>query len=148
MHTFANTREKRRDFWIAFAAWLGINVAAVILIQAVSSASGNDNSGSVLGALSVLLLLLNLAAVVVLALNRRYAALGAVVAVGASLLVAVLEAVFFVISIFAGGYDATYLRSDVTRGSIEVTYAFLIAGLIVGAVGVTLVLKLVHKQIR
>ena len=61
---------------------------------------------------------------------------------------AVLEGVFFVISIFAGGYDATYLRSDVIRGSIEVTYAFLIAGLIVGAVGDALLLRLVHKQIR
>ena len=148
MHLYANPREKREDFWIAFAAWLGIDVAAVVLIQLVSSASGNDNSGSVLGALSVLLVLMNLAAVIVLALNRRYAALGAVAAIGTSLWVAMLEAVILVISIFAGGYDATYLRSDITRGSIEVTYAFLIAGLIVGAVGVALVLRLVHKQIQ
>jgi mannose/fructose/N-acetylgalactosamine-specific phosphotransferase system component IIC len=68
--------------------------------------------------------------------------------VAQSLLVAMLEAVFLVISIFAGGCDATYLRSDVTRCSIGVTHAFLIAGLIVGAVGVALVLRLVHKQIR
>ena len=148
MHTYANPREKRRDFWIAFAAWLVMDFAAVVLIRAVSSASGNDNSGSVLGALSVLLVLMNLAGVIVLALNRRYAALGAAAAIATSIWVAVLEAVLLVISIFAGGYDATYLRSDVTRGSIEVTYTFLIAGLIVGAVGGALVLRLVHKQIQ
>lgn len=146
MH-YANSRAKRTDFWIAFGAWLGINVVAILVIQAASSASG-QNSGSVMGALSVLLVVLNVTAAIVLALNRRYAALGAVAAIGTSLWVAVLEGVFFVISIFAGGYDATYLRSDITQGSIEVTYAFLIAALTVGAVSASPVLRLIHKQIR
>jgi hypothetical protein len=148
VHTYANPWEKRKEYWIAFAGWFVINVAAVAFIQAVSAASGNDNSGTVLGALSVVLFVLNLAAVIVLALNRMYAALGAVAAIGTSLWVGVLEAVFLVISIFAGGYDATYLRSDVARGSIEVTHVFQIAGLIVGAVGAFPFLWLVHKQIR
>jgi hypothetical protein len=64
MH-YASSGQNRKDFWIAFAAWLGINVVAIVIIQAVSSASGQDNSGSVFGALSVLLFLLNLAGVVV-----------------------------------------------------------------------------------
>jgi uncharacterized membrane protein YhaH (DUF805 family) len=148
MHTYANPREKRKDFWIALAAWLVINVGSIAIIQAVSSASGQGNTGSILGALSVLLFLLNLAAVVVLGVKRRYAALGVVAAVAASLWVAVVAGVFLVISIFAGGYDATYLRSDVIRGSIEVTYAFLKVGLIVGAVGAAPVLWLVNKRIR
>src|SRR5436190_21212516 len=73
MH-YASSSQKRKDFWIAFAAWLGTNAVAIAIIQVVSSASGPDNSGTVLGALSFLLVLLNAAALVILAVKRRYAA--------------------------------------------------------------------------
>src|SRR5437762_2392276 len=144
----ASSSQKRKDFWIAFVAWLGINIGAVVIIQVASSVSGQDNSGTVQGALSFLLVLLNMAAVAVLAVKRRYAALGVGAAVATSLWVAVLEGFFLVISVFAGGYDATYLRSDVVRGSIEVTYAFLIAALIVSGVGAIPTLLIIHRRIR
>src|SRR5436190_4679507 len=146
MH-YASSSQKRKDFWIAFAAWLGTNAVAIAIIQVASSASGPDNSGTVLGALSFLLVLLNAAALVILAVKRRYAALGVGAAVATSLWVAVLEGFFLVISIFAGGYDATYLSSDVTRGNIEVTYAFLIAALIVSAIGAVPTLWIIHRRI-
>ena len=144
----ASSSQKRKDFWIAFVAWLGINIGAVVIIQVASSVSGQDNSGTVQGALSFLLVLLNMAAVAVLAVKRRYAALGVGAAVATSLWVAVLEGFFLVISVFAGGYDATYLRSDVVRGSIEVTYAFLAAALIVSAVGGFPALRIINRRIR
>ncbi len=147
MH-YASSGQKRKDFWIAFAAWLGTNAVAIVIIQVMSSASGQDNSGTVLGALSFLLVLLNVAVVVMLAEKRRYAALGVGAAVATSLWVGVLAGAFLVISIFAGGYDATFLRSDVVSGSIEVTYAFLIAALIVSAVGAAPTLWIVNRRIR
>jgi uncharacterized membrane protein YhaH (DUF805 family) len=144
----ASSSQKRKDFWIAFVAWLGTNAVAIVIIQVVSSASGQDNSGTVSGALSFLLVLVNAAAVAVLAVMRRYAALGVGAAVATSFWVAVLEGFFLVISIFAGGYDATYLRSDVVHGSIEVTYAFLVAALIVSAVGAFPALRTIDRRIR
>ena len=144
----ASSSQKRKDFWIAFLAWLGINIGAVVIIQVASYASGQDNSGTVLGALLFLLVLLNIAAVAVLAVKRRYAALGVGAAVATSLWVAALEGFFLVISVIAGGYDATYLRSDVVRGSIEVTYAFLIAGLIVSGVGAIPTLLIILRRTR
>ena len=146
-HQYGSASEKRKEFWDGFARWLAFNIAAVLLIQFASSSIGHDLSGTLMGALIATLLVLNLVITIWLALNRGFAALGVVAAIATSLWVVLLEGVFYVISLFAGGYTY-YFRGNPPRGSIELTYAFLITALILGAVGAFPILRATTKRIR
>ena len=147
-HRYANQRDKYQDFWLALVGWFAINIATILLIQVAANAAGSDLSGTVMGLGTVLQLVLNVIAVILLALNRGYAGLGIAAAAAISLWLVVLAGISFVAALFVGGYDPLYLRGDITTGSIEVTYAFLIAALIVGAVSSFPILQAINKRIR
>ncbi len=145
--TYDDPLEKRTDFWIGFAGWFAINIAAAVLIQVVSNLSGPDLSGTLMGVLTATLIVVNLTATIVLAVRRGFAALGVVTAIATSLWVALIEGAFYVISLFAGGYTY-YFRGNPPRGSVELTYAFLMTALIVGAIGAFPIVRAITKRIH
>lgn len=89
--------EKRRDFWIGFGGWFGINVPLAVLVVFVGglaipwSGTVSSPTGLPLPAVTilwVLSLLINLAGLIVLAITRSWIALGALAAMSAVLLLA------------------------------------------------------------
>ena len=122
--------------------WFVVNVSAYVLLQVLEPAFHTD-----LDALTVVQVVLNLVAVIALAIFRRHAALGMVAAFGTTVWVGFLAGVFYVISLFAGGYTY-FFRGYPPSGSVTVTYAFLIAAVVVGAVGAFPVLRSISKGIR
>lgn len=151
--TPATAREKRKDFWLAYAGWFLVNALAIFLIQAIfGSSSGTTVSPTIntggkgaspsgpapLGlALSGLLILLNIATPIVLAFYRRWAALGILVAFATAFALTVIEGVFFTVSDFVGGISNT-----------RVSVTFLVVGFILFAIGAFFVLRRIHRSIR
>lgn len=133
-HTYANPREKRIEFWVAFAAWFVVNGAAIFVIQQ------NSARTVVAPALSGLVLLTNLAVPIVLAFTRPYAAFGILVAFGTSLWLVVVEGIAFTASDFMPGSSLT--------STSTAQYVFLVGGLVIGVVGAFFVLRLMHRAIK
>lgn len=87
--------EKRRDFWIGFGGWFGINIVLLVLDglvfmpmnylvgQGILSAGVRDLLLAIGGPL---LLLINVGGLIGLLLTRLWVALGALAAIGAALL--------------------------------------------------------------
>jgi hypothetical protein len=134
-HTYASLREKRLEFWVAFAAWFVFNIAAVYVIYL------NSARTVVAPALQSLLMLANLAVPIFLAFIRPYAALGILVAFGTGLWLVVIEGIAFTASDFMPGSSVT---GDVSMGQ----WAFLVGGVVVGAVAAFFVLRPIHRRIR
>jgi len=134
-HSYATQREKRIDLWVAFAAWFAVNIVGIVLIQLLSS--WQPTLGFIL---PTALILVNLAAPIVLAFTRIYAALGILLAFATGFWLAVVEGVFFTISDFVAASSTT----NVSAGQ----YGFLAAGLVVGAVGAFLVLRAINRGIK
>lgn len=135
-HTYTNQREKRIDFWLAFAGWFVINAVVIFVI---SQMSGTFVPPIIAG----LLLLANIAAPIVLAFTRSYLALGILVAFASALAVAVIEGVFSTIGDFvaaASGYHGSNIPT-------AVIVAWIIGGL-VAIVGVGFVLRAIHRGIK
>jgi hypothetical protein len=135
-HTYTSRRERRIDFWVAFAGWFVINSAVIFLI---SQMSGNTAPPIVAG----LLLLANIGAPIVMAFTRAYLALGILVAFASALAVTVIEGVFSTIGDFvaaATGYQGSNIPTPVI-------VALMIGGL-VALVGVGFVLRAIHLGIR
>jgi hypothetical protein len=134
-HAYGTQREKRTDLWVAFAAWFVVNIAGVVLIQVLSSS--HPTRGFIL---STGWILVNLAAPIVLAFTRTYAALGILLAFATGFWLVVVEGVFFTISDFVAPSGTT----SVSGGQ----YGFLAAGLVVGVVGAFLVLRAINRSIK
>jgi len=139
--TYGSPREKRSDFWLGFGAWLVFNLAAVALIQLVSSWNGY-----VAFALSGLLLVLNIATPIVLAFTRRFVALGILVAFSSAFALAAVEGIFFTVSDFAGGQVTAF--GGPPTGNVAVTYAFLTVGFIAFAVVAFFIIRAIYRVIK
>lgn len=148
--TDQTTREKRLDFWLGYAGWFVVNALVIFLIQALfgSVSSSNSINSGAKGAsssgparigfiLSALLVLANVGTPVVLAIYRRWAALGILVAFATAFALTVIEGVFFTVSDFVGGISNT---------SVSVT--FLAIGFILYAIGAFFILRRIHRGIR
>ena len=133
-HAYASLREKRIEFWVAFAAWFVLNSVAIYVIQL------NSARTVVAPTLSGLLVLANVAAPTFLAFIRSYAAFGILVAFGTALGLVVVEGIAFTASDFIPGASLTSTSTG--------QYVFLIGGLVIGAVGAFFVLRLIHRAIR
>ena len=96
-HIYAGPHEKRVDFWLGFAGWFALNLAAVGAVFLVSMRS---NSGAL--GLSALLVLLNVGIPIVLAFTRRYAALGVLLAFASLFALTIVEGIFSTVSDFVG----------------------------------------------
>lgn len=126
-----------------------VNAVGIFFIQLIfgSASSQSINSGSKGAsasgpaqfgfAFSGLLVLLNLVTPVVLAFRRRWVALGILVAFATAFALTVVEGVFFTVSDFVGG---------ISNATISTT--FLVAGLVLFAIGAFFVLRIIHRGIR
>ena len=134
-HAYATQRDKRIDLWVAFAGWFVVNIVAIVLVQLLSLS--HPTRGFILSAAWILL---NVAAPIVLAFIRSYAALGILLAFATSFWLVVVEGVFFTISDFVAAGGPTGLSG--------VQYGFLVAALVAGAVGAFFVLRAINRSIK
>ena len=132
-HQYAGPFEKRVDFWTGFGGWIAFNAIAVFGLTFVGP---HPTRGFVL---SAVLVLINLGAPIVAAFTRGYIALGIVCVFATALALAVVEGVFFTVSDFVSHPGSTLTT---------INYGFLIAGLIVLAIGAGFVLRKIHQGIR
>lgn len=79
---YETDQEKRRDFWIGFGGWFGINIPLAVLMLFIP----------LFGLLS---LLINLGGLIVLAFTRSRIALGALAAIGAALVLTLCAGLIF-----------------------------------------------------
>jgi hypothetical protein len=88
-----------RDFWLGFFGVIALNVVMFIGLNALASANLGDVSGIVTSTPWVV----NLIAIVVLAIVRVPALLGALTAYGVALGLALLAGIVFLVICFSGG---------------------------------------------
>ena len=138
-HTYASLREKRIEFWVAFAAWFVFNLIAIYVIQL------NSARTVVAPALQGLVTLANLAIPIFLAFLRPYAAFGILVAFGTGLWLVVVEGIAYTASDFVPGGSINGVSTPYpSTGQL----VFLVGGVVLGAVGAFFVLRLIHRAIR
>ncbi|TMC54708.1 MAG: hypothetical protein E6J20_01885 [Chloroflexi bacterium] len=129
-HAYADARDKRIDFWTAFVVWIVANAICIVAISRV----GSPAPGLIA---SAVLLLTNIAVPIVLAFTRSFAAMGILVAFATAFALTIAEGVFFTASDFAGGIS-----------NIRIQVGFLVAGLILFAIGAFFPLRAIHQSIR
>jgi hypothetical protein len=134
-HTYASTREKRIDFWSGFAGWIVVNAALIAVITQLGSTAGPIAAG--------LLILANIAAPIVLAFTRGFAALGILVAFAAALSLTVIEGVFATI----GDFISVAAGSHTTISPTAVIAA-MIVGAILWLVGAFFALRAINRGVR
>jgi hypothetical protein len=134
-HAYTSTRDRRIDFWVGFAGWIVINAALIALITQLGSSAGPIAAG--------LLVLANIAAPIVLAFTRGYAALGILVAFAAALSLTVVAGVFSTIGDFISSATGTFN----TPNPPPVIAALIIGG-IVWLVGAFFALRAINRGVR
>ena len=101
---YGSPSEKKRDFWIGFGLWFGLNIALYLLsllllfaIALVISAVFPQATGTswMFFLPSLLALLLNVIALIYFAFTRRFIALGMLAAFGLVLLLSLLASLLF-----------------------------------------------------
>ena len=144
-HIYTTPREKRTDLWFGFVGWIVVNTA---LLSA--AAQLGEGPGLVLAALVVLA---NIATPIVLALTRRYVAIGIALAFAVTVALTAAEAVFAVIGLFVtaftGGLETNYCSSyqTICIGPPAVTVT-LIVGCAIFCLPAFFVLRAIHHAIR
>jgi hypothetical protein len=129
-HTYTSTREKRIDFWVGFAGWIVLNAALIAVISQLGSTAGPIAAG--------LLVLANIAAPIVLAFIRGFAALGILVAFAAALSLTVTEGVFSTAADFIR-YTGSFNTANLVA---------LIVGAVVWLIGAFFALRAINRGIR
>ena len=126
-HVYADSREKRLDFWRGFVGWVVINVIAIGVLGFLLNLAG-----PVPGTLT----LLNIGAPIVLGFTRPYAALGVLMAFGSALALTVTLAIFETPADFTAG-----------RAGPIVFIPFGALGLAAYGVGAFFVLRKIHRSL-
>ena len=133
-HEYADARSKRVDFWKGFVGW--------IIGNAIMSVPVHDLGASRpewLLPLGAAVLVINVAALPILALTRRFAAFGALVAFATAFAMTVVLGVVWT----AGDYVAAIPRGDPFNGVAIVVLGFF--GAITAAI---FALIAVHRRIQ
>jgi cytosine/uracil/thiamine/allantoin permease len=114
---YTDPAEKKKDFWLGFWLWWGLNILLWVITTAASVGiysipSNNDTTLTSLQSiasivLGVLPLLVNLGLLIYFALTRGQIALGMLVAFGVALALVVLLGIIFTVACFIllGSYN-------------------------------------------
>jgi len=139
-HQYPGRRERRIDFWAAFAAWFLFNGAAAFVIQL------NSTRTVVAPALAALVVLANVAVPIALAFTRSYMAFGILMAFATAFTLTIVAGVFFTVGDFVGAVTA-----GGTAGSnayLMIGAGFVVVGVIAFTIGAFFVLRAIHRSIR